>query len=71
MEGSNWLVDMSIDSKFLHFALVDVSGENKSLSESPIHDVLAGIVNPFYSTCYDWRGDMYGQISQDTQTLAT
>jgi hypothetical protein len=34
------------------------AGENNLLSESPNDDVLAGIVNPFDSTCYDWRGNI-------------
>jgi len=33
------------------------AGENNSLSESPNDDVLAGIVNPFNSPCYDWSGN--------------
>ncbi|MGB5750620.1 MAG: DUF1566 domain-containing protein [Desulfobacterales bacterium] len=32
--------------------------ENNLLSETPNDDVLAGIVNPFDSTCYDWRGNI-------------
>jgi len=31
------------------------AGENNLPSESPDDDGLAGIVNPFDSTCYDWR----------------
>ena len=34
------------------------AGENCLPSESPNDDVLAGIVNPFDSTCYDWRGNI-------------
>jgi len=43
---------------FLAFCIGVYAGENNSLSESPNDDVLAGIVNPFNSTCYDWRGDI-------------
>ena len=32
------------------------AGENKPQSESPDDDEIAGLVNPFDSTCYDWRG---------------
>ncbi|MBT8350547.1 MAG: DUF1566 domain-containing protein [Deltaproteobacteria bacterium] len=34
------------------------AGENNPQSESPNDDVLAGIVNPFDSTCYDWREEI-------------
>ena len=34
------------------------AGENCLPSESPNDDELAGIVNPFDSTCYDWRGNI-------------
>ena len=33
------------------------AGENNLLSGPQNDDVLAGIVNPHNSTCYDWRGD--------------
>jgi len=34
------------------------AGESRLPSDSPKDDVLAGIVNPFDSTCYDWRGNI-------------
>ncbi len=34
------------------------AGENNSQSEFPNKDVLVGIVNPFDSTCYDWRDNI-------------
>ena len=34
------------------------AGENNLLSGSQNDDVLAGIINPHNSTCYDWRGDI-------------
>ena len=40
----------------LTFFLGACAGENKPLAEPPNDDGLAGIVNPFKSTCYDWRG---------------
>jgi hypothetical protein len=54
------LVQLNIFTIFVIFAFCigGCAGENKSLSESPNDDVLAGIVNPFNSTCYDWRGDI-------------
>ena len=33
------------------------AGENSSLTESPHDDALTGLVNPFNSSCYDWRGN--------------
>jgi len=42
---------------FFTFCIGGCAGEINSLSESPNDDVLADIVNPFNSTCYDWRGD--------------
>jgi len=33
------------------------AGENNSPPEAANDDVLTGIVNPFNSACYDWRGD--------------
>ena len=39
------------------FCMVACAGENNSLSESPNDDVLAGILNPFNSPCYDWSGN--------------
>jgi hypothetical protein len=44
---------------FILFAFCSGScvGKNNSLSESPNDDVLAGIVNPFNSPCYDWSGN--------------
>ena len=54
------LVQINIFTIFVFFAFCigACAGENNSLSESPNDDVLAGIVNPFNSTCYDWRGDI-------------
>ena len=34
------------------------AGEKDSLAESLNDDALADIVNPFNSTCYDWRGNI-------------
>ncbi len=34
------------------------AGQNNPPSESPNKDVLTGIVNPFDSTCYDWRDNI-------------
>ena len=34
------------------------AGQNNPQSESPNKDVLVGIVNPFDSTCYDWRDNI-------------
>ena len=42
---------------FFAFCIGGCAGDN-SLSESPNDEVLAGIVNPFNSTCYDWKGDI-------------
>jgi len=42
---------------FFTFCIGGCAGKNNLLSESPNDDVLADIVNPFNSTCYDWRGD--------------
>ena len=39
------------------FCMGACAGENEALSESPNDDVLARIVNPLQSTCYDWRGE--------------
>jgi hypothetical protein len=54
------LVQLNIFTIFVIFAFCigGCAGKNKALSESPNDDVLAGIVNPFNSTCYDWRGDI-------------
>jgi hypothetical protein len=54
------LVQINIFTIFVIFAFCigAFAGENNSLSESPNDDVLVGIVNPFNSTCYDWRGDI-------------
>jgi hypothetical protein len=38
------------------FCVGAYAGDNNSLSESPDDNALSGIVNPFNSTCYDWRG---------------
>jgi hypothetical protein len=52
------LVQINIFTIFVFFAFCigAYAGENNSLSESPNDDVLADIINPFKSTCYDWRG---------------
>ena len=53
------LVQINIFIIFVFFAICigACAGDNKSLSESPKDDVIAGIVNPFNSRCYDWKGD--------------
>jgi hypothetical protein len=43
---------------FFAFCIGACAWENKSLPESPKDDALADIVNPFKSTCYDWRGSI-------------
>jgi len=42
---------------FFAFCIGACAGGNNSLPESSNDDVLSGIVNPFNSSCYDWRGD--------------
>jgi hypothetical protein len=37
------------------FCIGACAGENNALSERPSDDGLTRIVNPFKSTCYDWR----------------
>ena len=39
------------------FCIGACAGENNSLPESKDDDLLSGIVNPFNSQCYDWKGD--------------
>ena len=53
------LVQMNIFAIFVFFAFFigACAGENNSLPESSNDDVLAGIVNPFNSSCYDWSGN--------------
>ncbi|NNL77192.1 MAG: DUF1566 domain-containing protein [Desulfobacterales bacterium] len=53
------LVQIGIPTIFVCFAFFigACAGENKALVESSNDDLLAGIVNPFNSTCYDWRGN--------------
>ena len=53
------LVQINFFTFFLFFAFCigACAGKNNSLPESSNDDVLAGIVNPFNSTCYDWRGN--------------
>ena len=41
---------------FIAFCIGACIGKNYSLPEAPNDEELAGIVNPFNSTCYDWRG---------------
>jgi len=43
-----------------HYLYISSSyaNENSPKSGSPYDDVLAAIVNPFKSTCYDWRGSI-------------
>jgi hypothetical protein len=50
--------NMFIISVFFAFCLGACAGENNVLAESPNDDGLAGIVNPFNSRCYDWKGDI-------------
>jgi len=53
---------------FFTFCIGGCAGEINSLSESPNDDVLADIVNPFNSTCYDWRGTpLHVTLSVSTQ----
>jgi len=40
------------------FCLCAYAGENNLILESPGDETSAGIVNPFDSTCYDWRGSI-------------
>lgn len=40
------------------FFFVAYAGENNLLPEFPNEDGCAGIVNPYNSTCYDWRGSI-------------
>ena len=42
----------------LVFGFYACAGENNLLSGSPNEDGFAAIVNPYNSTCYDWRGDI-------------
>ena len=42
---------------FFAFCIGACAGGNNSLPESSNDDVSSGIVNPFNSSCYDWRGD--------------
>lgn len=39
------------------FCIAACAGKKSSLPESSNDDLLAGIVNPFNSRCYDWRGN--------------
>jgi hypothetical protein len=39
------------------FCMGACAGGNKPLLESPDDDVIAALVNPFNSDCYDWRGE--------------
>jgi hypothetical protein len=53
------LVRINFFTIFVYFAfcICGCAGKNNSLSESPNDEELAGIVNPFNSSCYDWRGN--------------
>ena len=42
---------------FFAFCIGAYAGENNSLPEFSNDDELTGIVNPFNSDCYDWRGN--------------
>jgi hypothetical protein len=48
------LIRITIVSIFI-FCIGACAGENNALSERPSDDGLTRIVNPFKSTCYDWR----------------
>ncbi len=54
------LIQISIFAIFMFviFCIGACTGKNHSLSESSNNDALADIVNPFDSTCYDWRGEI-------------
>ena len=42
----------------LVFSNCHYADDKKSLSESPKDKGLAGVVNPFNATCYDWKNDI-------------
>lgn len=48
-------INIFIIFAFFAFCVGVYAGENNPLSETPNDDVITGIVNPFKSTCYDWR----------------
>ena len=50
-------INMFIIFVFFAFCIGACAGGNNSLPESSNDDVSSGIVNPFNSSCYDWRGD--------------
>jgi len=55
------------------------AGDNQRVSDSLENDQISGIVNPYGSTCYDWRGTMvpcdfkrpYADLLLDTSSPAT
>jgi len=71
--------------KLVRFIIVFVfcigaqAGAGDRLPECPHNDVLTGIVNPFDSTCYDWRGKIipcdfrrpYVELLLDKSTIAS
>ena len=69
------LAQIEIFTFFVLFAFYcgACAGKNNSLPESSNDDLLAGIVNPFNSQCYDWKGDdipcdfkrQYAELLQD------
>ncbi len=50
------LVQIAIIINFA-FCMGACAGGNKRLSERPHDNAIAAVVNPFNSTCYDWRGE--------------
>ncbi len=54
------LVQITIITVFVFFACCTGAhvGDDKVPQECPDGDVLSGVVNPFNSTCYDWRGSI-------------
>ena len=51
-------INIFIIFAFFVFCVGAYAGENNPLSDTPNDDVLTGIVNPFKSTCYDWRDNI-------------
>ena len=69
------MVQIKVFTIFIYFAFLisAYAGENNSLPDSSHDDVLADILNPFNSPCYDWRGSnipcdfkrQYGELLSD------
>jgi hypothetical protein len=51
-------INMFIIFVFFAFCLGACAGENNTLASSSNDNGLVGIVNPFNSRCYDWRGEI-------------